>query len=141
MGPSSQHQPRPAPAPGRNLMATNLRTSVRNGVARGAKPAAVTAVARRERGSALPADARTRAGEKSLSIFLNGSYITDRDKAVVPLYEHGLLYGDGVFEGIRAYNGRIFRMQDHMDRLYHSAKSVMLTIPYSKAELSEILLE
>jgi branched-chain amino acid aminotransferase len=122
-------------------MATNLRTSVRNGVARGGKPAAVTAVARRDRGSALPADARTRAGEKSLSIFLNGSYITDRDKAVVPLYEHGLLYGDGVFEGIRAYNGRIFRMQDHMDRLYQSAKSVMLTIPYSKAELSEILLE
>jgi len=77
----------------------------------------------------------------AVSIFLNGEYIDSREKALVPLYDHGLLYGDGVFEGIRAYNGRIFRMKDHMDRLYDSAKAIMLTIPYPKEELDEILLE
>ena len=75
------------------------------------------------------------------SIFLNGVYVDSREKALVPLHEHGLLYGDGVFEGIRAYNARIFRMQDHMDRLYHSARAIMLEIPYKKAELGEILIE
>ena len=76
-----------------------------------------------------------------LSIFLNGEYLDSREKALVPVHEHGLLYGDGVFEGIRAYNGRIFRMKDHMARLYHSARAIMLEIPYPKDELSEILLE
>ncbi|HKY33435.1 MAG TPA: branched-chain-amino-acid transaminase [Candidatus Polarisedimenticolia bacterium] len=78
---------------------------------------------------------------QGVSIFLNGEYVDSRDKALVPLHDHGLLYGDGVFEGIRAYNGRIFRMQDHMDRLYHSARAIMLEIPYSKDELGKILLE
>ncbi|MGH9870544.1 MAG: branched-chain-amino-acid transaminase [Candidatus Polarisedimenticolia bacterium] len=77
----------------------------------------------------------------SVSIFLNGEFVDSRDKALVPLYDHGLLYGDGVFEGIRAYNGRIFRMRDHMDRLYHSARAIMLEIPYTKEELGELLLE
>lgn len=77
----------------------------------------------------------------AVSIFLNGEYLDNREKALVPLFEHGLLYGDGVFEGIRAYNGRIFRMKDHMDRLYHSARAIMLEIPYRKEELGEILLE
>jgi len=76
-----------------------------------------------------------------VSIFLNGEFVDSRDKALVPLYDHGLLYGDGVFEGIRAYNGRIFRMRDHMDRLYHSARAIMLEIPYTKDELGELLLE
>ncbi len=75
------------------------------------------------------------------SIFLNGLFVDGREKALVPLHEHGLLYGDGVFEGIRAYNARIFRMRDHMDRLYHSARAIMLEIPYKKEELNEILLE
>jgi len=78
---------------------------------------------------------------RPVSIFLNGEFLDNRDKALVPLYDHGLLYGDGIFEGIRAYNGRIFRMQDHIDRLYHSARAIMLEIPYTKDELSEILLE
>jgi branched-chain amino acid aminotransferase len=80
-------------------------------------------------------------GPGTVSIFLNGEYVDNRDKALVPLYDHGLLYGDGIFEGIRAYHGRIFRMRDHMDRLYHSARSIMLEIPYSKDELGELLLE
>ncbi len=77
----------------------------------------------------------------SESIFLNGVYVTSREEAHVPLHDHGLLYGDGVFEGIRAYNGRVFRMKDHMDRLYHSAKAILLEIPYSKEDLGDILLE
>lgn len=76
-----------------------------------------------------------------LSLFLDGKYTANRDEALVPLNDHGLLYGDGVFEGIRAYNGRIFRMRDHIDRLYHSARSIMLEVPHSKEELTEILLE
>ena len=74
----------------------------------------------------------------SESIFLNGVYTKNREEALVPLHDHGLLYGDGVFEGIRAYNGRIFRMREHMDRLYHSARAILLEIPYPKEELSEI---
>lgn len=95
------------------------------------------------RGTAVPGNpvqpARSRTSTDS--IFLNGVYITGREQALVPLHEHGLLYGDGVFEGIRAYNGRIFRMKDHMDRLYQSAKAILLTIPYEKEELGKILLE
>jgi len=78
----------------------------------------------------------------ALSIYLNGQYLDDnKEKALISLYEHGFLYGDGIFEGIRAYHGRIFRMRDHMDRLYNSAKSILLEIPHSRDELNKILLE
>ena len=77
----------------------------------------------------------------SLCIYLNGQYLDSKEKALVSLYEHGLLYGDGVFEGIRAYHGRIFRMKDHMDRLWRSAKSLLLEIPHSREELDKILIE
>ena len=77
----------------------------------------------------------------AVSIFLNGEYLDDREKAVVPLHDHGFLYGDGVFEGIRAYAGRVFRMKDHMDRLFLSARAILLEIPYSREELDKILLE
>ena len=78
----------------------------------------------------------------ALSIYLNGQYLDDnKEKALISLYEHGFLYGDGVFEGIRAYHGRVFRMRDHMDRLYNSAKSILLEIPHGREELNGILLE
>jgi branched-chain amino acid aminotransferase len=77
----------------------------------------------------------------ALSIYLNGQFLDDKEKALISLYEHGFLYGDGVFEGIRAYNGRIFRMRDHLDRLYHSAKAILLEIPQGREEMSRILLE
>jgi branched-chain amino acid aminotransferase len=77
----------------------------------------------------------------ALSIFLNGEYLDKREKALVPLYDHGFLYGDGIFEGIRAYSGRIFRLDDHIDRLYDSAKGILLQIPYTREELIKILLE
>ena len=76
-----------------------------------------------------------------LCIYLNGRYLDNKDGATVPLHEHALLYGDGVFEGIRAYNGRIFRMKDHMDRLWRSAHSIMLEIPAGREELDAVLLE
>jgi branched-chain amino acid aminotransferase len=76
-----------------------------------------------------------------ICIFLNGRYIDKTEDAVVSLFDHGFLYGDGVFEGIRAYNGRIFRMKDHMDRLWRSAKTLLIEIPYGREEFDRILLE
>lgn len=73
-------------------------------------------------------------------IFLDGAYV-DKAQAQVSVFDHGLLYGDGVFEGIRAYSGNVFKLDEHLDRLYDSAKSILLDIPYGKAELAEIVLE
>lgn len=73
-------------------------------------------------------------------IYLNGKYVP-KEEAVVSVFDHGVLYGDGVFEGIRAYNNRVFRLEEHLVRLYESAKSILLEIPISKAEMAEALLE
>ena len=64
----------------------------------------------------------------SQKIYLNGRFV-DREDARVSVFDHGFLYGDGVFEGIRAYNGRVFRLQEHVERLYRSARCLMLEIP------------
>ena len=77
----------------------------------------------------------------ALSVYLNGKWVSKREEALVPLFDHGLLYGDGIFEGIRAYNGLIFRLEDHIDRLYNSAKGIALDIPVSKKEMIELVLE
>jgi branched-chain amino acid aminotransferase len=61
--------------------------------------------------------------------------------ASVSVFDHGLLYGDGVFEGIRAYNGRVFKLEEHVDRLFDSAKAIRLEIPQSRAEIVELVLE
>ncbi|MBM7552950.1 branched-chain-amino-acid transaminase [Thalassobacillus pellis] len=73
-------------------------------------------------------------------IYLNGEYVT-KDNAVVSVYDHGFLYGDGVFEGIRVYSGNIFKLDEHLDRLYDSAKSVMIDIPFTKEEFQEVIAE
>lgn len=70
-----------------------------------------------------------------MKVYISGRLV-DEKEAVVSVFDHGLLYGDGVFEGIRAYNGRIFLLDEHLDRLYDSAKAIALNIPMSKAELS-----
>lgn len=75
-----------------------------------------------------------------LFIYCNGEYV-HKSKATVSLFDHGFLYGDGVFEGIRAYNGRVFKLQEHLDRLYDSAKAIALEIPMSKEEMAEAILE
>jgi branched-chain amino acid aminotransferase len=66
------------------------------------------------------------------TIWIDGQY-HDRDTAMVSVFDHGLLYGDGVFEGIRAYAGRVFRLETHVDRLYASAQAICLTVPLTKA--------
>ena len=76
----------------------------------------------------------------SEQIFLNGELV-EQDEAKISVFDHGLLYGDGIFEGIRAYNGRVFRFDEHLDRLYESAKAIMLDIPMSKAEMKEAVLK
>src|SRR5687768_11870498 len=59
----------------------------------------------------------------------------DKEDAKISVYDHGLLYGDGVFEGMRSYGGRVFRLEEHLDRLWGSAKSIWLEIPISREEL------
>jgi len=73
-------------------------------------------------------------------IFLNGKFVKKED-AVVSVFDHGFLYGDGVFEGIRVYSGNIFRLDAHLKRLYESAQSILLTIPYSKEQISQLIIE
>ncbi|MGD0080318.1 MAG: branched-chain-amino-acid transaminase [Methanoregula sp.] len=73
-------------------------------------------------------------------IYYDGRYLPD-DQAKVSVFDHGFLYGDGVFEGIRAYNGRIFRLKEHIDRLYDSAQTIDLHPPISKEELTEAICE
>jgi branched-chain amino acid aminotransferase len=73
-----------------------------------------------------------------LKVYINGK-LKDKDEARISVYDHGLLYGDGVFEGIRAYRGNVFRMQEHIDRLYDSAKGIALQIPLSKSEMIEAI--
>src|SRR5882724_11019149 len=68
-----------------------------------------------------------------LKIWLDGKLV-DKDDAKISVYDHGLLYGDGIFEGIRAYNRKIFRAEAHIRRLYDSAKAIRLTIPLSPGD-------
>jgi branched-chain amino acid aminotransferase len=75
-----------------------------------------------------------------MKIYVDDKYL-DEKQAKVSVFDHGLLYGDGVFEGIRAYNGRVFKLREHIDRLFFSAKAILLTIPLSHAEVMEAVLE
>lgn len=71
-----------------------------------------------------------------LQIHVNGKLV-DKDDAKVSVYDHGLLYGDGVFEGMRSYGGKVFRLEAHLERLWHSAKAIWLEIPISRAEMAQ----
>ena len=75
-----------------------------------------------------------------LKIYLDGKFV-DEEEAKVSVFDHGFLYGDGVFEGIRAYHNSVFRLKDHVDRLYDSAKAVNMEIPVNEEQMSEIILE
>ncbi len=75
-----------------------------------------------------------------MKIFIDGKYLDERD-AKVSVFDHGLLYGDGIFEGIRAYNGRVFKLKEHIDRLFCSAKAILLELPMSHAELMKATVE
>ncbi len=73
-------------------------------------------------------------------VYINGEFVP-AEKAAVSVFDHGFLYGDGVFEGIRAYDGRVFRLEDHVKRLYDSAQAIMLCVPMTKEEMAEAILE
>jgi branched-chain amino acid aminotransferase len=77
--------------------------------------------------------------EKELLVYIDGVYYP-KSQAKISVYDHGLLYGDGVFEGIRAYNGVVFKLKEHIDRLYHSAHSIMLHMPLTKEQMTQAVL-
>ena len=69
-------------------------------------------------------------------IFMNDRLVPE-EQAVVSVFDHGLLYGDGVFEGLRSYAGKVFRLEEHLDRLYDSARAICLEIPLAKAVVAK----
>ncbi len=71
----------------------------------------------------------------ALKVYINGK-LHDKEDAKISVYDHGLLYGDGVFEGIRSYSGKVFRLQEHLERLWNSAKAIWLEIPMTKEEMA-----
>lgn len=75
-----------------------------------------------------------------MKIYIDGKY-HEEATAKISVFDHGLLYGDGIFEGIRAYNGRVFKLEEHIDRLFCSAKSILLTIPISHSDLMAAVVE
>jgi branched-chain amino acid aminotransferase len=75
-----------------------------------------------------------------MKIYLNGRFCNERD-AKISVFDHGLLYGDGIFEGIRAYNGRVFKLKEHIDRLFASARAILLQIPLSHAQMMAAVVE
>jgi branched-chain amino acid aminotransferase len=75
-----------------------------------------------------------------MKIWIDGNLV-DKENAKISVFDHGLLYGDGVFEGVRAYNGRVFRLREHLDRLFSSAHVIMLSIGLSKKELEIATIE
>ncbi|MCL2390828.1 MAG: branched-chain-amino-acid transaminase [Endomicrobia bacterium] len=75
-----------------------------------------------------------------MKIYLDGKLV-EKEDAKISVFDHGLLYGDGIFEGIRAYNGRVFRLKEHLDRLWMSAKAINLTIPMTKAEMEKAVIK
>ena len=77
---------------------------------------------------------------EELLVYMDGKFYP-KSEAKISVYDHGLLYGDGVFEGIRAYNGIVFHLKEHIDRLYRSAHPIFLKIPLTKSQLTEAVLK
>ena len=75
-----------------------------------------------------------------MKIYLNGRLV-DKEKARISIFDHGLLYGDGVFEGIRSYNRLVFRLKEHIDRLFRSADAIELKMPMTKIELTDVIIK
>src|SRR5476651_1834966 len=75
-----------------------------------------------------------------MKIYIDGTFYPEAE-AKISVFDHGLLYGDGVFEGIRFYKDRVFKLPEHIERLYDSAKAICLTIPLTPAQMTEALLE
>jgi branched-chain amino acid aminotransferase len=84
--------------------------------------------------------ALTQTQSVNLYAYVNGRYVR-REEASISIYDHGFLYGDGVYEAIRAYDGIVFKLREHLDRLYESAKSIKIELPFDKQELGRIVVE
>jgi branched-chain amino acid aminotransferase len=78
--------------------------------------------------------------DEAMKIYINGRYC-NKAEAAVSVFDHGLLYGDGIFEGLRIYGGKVFRLEAHLERLYRSAKAILLEIPMSRTQMGEAVLE
>src|ERR1700730_10631811 len=85
-------------------------------------------------------DSETDRAVKQPNIYIDGKFFAESD-AKISVFDHGLLYGDGIFEGIRFYNGRVFRLEEHLDRLWDSARSICVEVPMSQRAMTEALLE
>src|SRR5580704_15592102 len=72
-------------------------------------------------------------------VYVNGKFF-DKADAKVSVYDHGLLYGDGVFEGIRVYSGKVFKLAEHLERFYESARHIMLEVPLTRDQLRDAVL-
>ena len=72
-----------------------------------------------------------------MKVYIDGQFFAKND-AKISVFDHGLLYGDGVFEGIRSYNGRVFKLDEHLKRLYESAKAILLNISLSIFSFSHV---
>src|ERR1041385_8428997 len=75
-----------------------------------------------------------------MKVYVDGKYYSERD-AKISVFDHGLLYGDGIFEGIRAYHGRVFKLREHIDRLFYSAKALLLDIPLTHEQMMKAVVE
>ena len=75
-----------------------------------------------------------------MKIYIDGKFYSERD-AKISVFDHGLLYGDGIFEGIRAYHGRVFKLAEHLERLFASARAILLDIPLSREQLTRAVVE
>src|SRR6266481_4400587 len=73
-----------------------------------------------------------------IKVYINGK-LYDKADAKVSVYDHGLLYGDGIFEGIRIYDGKIFRLREHVNRLYEGARSIKLEIPLNREQMEDAI--
>ena len=99
---------------------------------------ATTAKAAVKPASESDTPAKTSADQST--IYIDGKFVPESE-AKISVFDHGLLYGDGIFEGIRFYNGRVFRLEEHLDRLWDSARSICLEIPMTVREMTDALLE
>jgi branched-subunit amino acid aminotransferase/4-amino-4-deoxychorismate lyase len=81
-----------------------------------------------------------RKGGDIMQVYVDGQFVPAED-ARISVFDHGFLYGDGIFEGIRVYDGTIFRLQQHMQRLYNSAQCILLTMPLSPGDMSAAIVE
>ena len=73
-----------------------------------------------------------------VQVYINGTFYDQQD-AKVSVFDHGLLYGDGVFEGLRSYGGKVFRLDEHINRLWDSARAILLEIPMSREEMVQAI--